>query len=242
MKENENSNTPYPVQVKKEKIDPELDKITTPPPTPEPETPKKNLDGDNSKDGINGMGILSPEVQIKKELETCDNNDAQPEVRGDLEVQKVWMDPRSDEIKSKLTEIGALVVDDNVLFTLHNLKDLGKIMWQSGVIYDSKVANSGQQTRQQRCGRSLFTDFGSGDSTCIQPVDILTPLSGNAGIKQESHDSQVFNSPPAAGRVFGGMKRLSSDAFVELKSSAKRNKSKGSTPSICSMSGSSGLF
>ena len=138
------------------------------------------------------------------------------------------MDPRSDQIESKLMEIGALVVDEDVLYALRNLKDLGKNMWQSGVLYDSNVSNSCQQSR---CGRSLFTDFGCGDNNGVQPVDVTTPISGNAStIKQESHESQMFNSPPAPGRVFGGMKRLSSDTFAELTSSAKRNKSKSTTP------------
>ena len=68
------------------------------------------------------------------------------------------------------------------------------------------------------------------------------PLTGDASIKQDNHENQVFNSPPPAGRVFSGMKHLSSNAFVELMSSVKRNRSKGLPPSRGSTSGSPGLF
>ena len=152
---------------------------------------------------------MPPVTKIKKEPENGETNipPAQPDVpdaRPELQVQNIWMDPRSDQIESKLMEIGVLFVDEDVLYALRNLKDLDKNMWQSGVLYDSNVSNSCQQSR---CGRSLFMDFGCGDNNGVQPVDVTTPISGNAStIKQESRERQMFNSPPPPGRVFSGMK------------------------------------
>ena len=205
---NKDLTTFNPVKLKKEKIDPELDIIATPPPMPEPmpeETnTKEGLDSDKRKKDMNDTSATAPVTKIKKEPENGETNipPAQPDVpdsQPELQVQNIRMDPRSDQIESKLTEIGALVVDEDILYALHNLKDLGK--------------------------------------------NTPTPISGNAStIKQESHESEMFNSPAPPGRVFGGMKQLSSDAFAELMSSAKRNKSKTTTPNQHSTSGSPGPF
>ena len=210
---NKDLTTLNPVKVKKEKIDPELNKIATPPQMPEPmpeETnPKEGLDSDKRKNDTKDTSAMPPVTKIKKEPENGQTNipPAQPDVpdaQPELQIQKIRMDLRSDQIESKLTEIGVLVVDEDILYALCNLKNFGKNMRQSGVLYDSNVSNSCQQSR---CGRSLFTDFGCGDNNGVQPVDVTTPISGNAStINQESHESQMFNSPPPPGRVFSSMK------------------------------------
>ena len=72
--------------MKKEKIDPELDKIATPPPMPEP-TPeetnmKEGLDSDKRKKDTNDTSAMAPMTKIKKELENGETNisPAQPDV------------------------------------------------------------------------------------------------------------------------------------------------------------------
>ena len=145
---NKDLTTFNPVKVKQKKIDPELDKIATPPLTPEPmpeETNRKEgLDSDKRKNDTNDTSAMPPVTKIKKELENGETNipPAQPDVpdaRPELQVQNIRMDPRSDQIESKLMEIGVLVADEDVLYALRNLKDLGKNMPGSGVLYDSNV-------------------------------------------------------------------------------------------------------
>ena len=83
---NKDLTTFNPVKVKKEKIDPELDKIATPPPMPEPmpeETnTKEGLDSDKRKNDTNDTSAMAPVTKIKKEPENGEMNipPAQPDV------------------------------------------------------------------------------------------------------------------------------------------------------------------
>ena len=142
-------------------------------------------------------------------------------------VKPVGMDPQSEQVESKLTELGALIVDDDVLYALKNLKQMGQTMKQA-VQNDVEVFNQLSLLR----GRSLFRDVRSNVSGTVNPVDIMIPLDGTpAFIKQESRSGISYASPPPAGRVFGGLKRLSSEGFVENTSSVKRKRT-GSTPAL----------
>ena len=83
---NKDLTTFNPVKVKKEKIDPELDKIATPPPMPEP-TPeetnmKEGLDSDKRKNDTNNTSATVPVTKIKKEPENGETTipPAQPDV------------------------------------------------------------------------------------------------------------------------------------------------------------------
>ena len=140
-------------------------------------------------------------------------------------VKPVWMDPQSEQVESKLTELGALIVDDDVLYALKNLKQMGQTMKQA-VQNDAEAFNQSSLL----CGSSLFRDVRSNVSGTVNPVDIMTPLDGTpAFIKQESQSGISYASPPPAGRVFSGLKCLSSEEFVKNTSSAKRKRT-GSTP------------
>ena len=135
------------------------------------------------------------------------------------------MDPQSEQVESKLTELGALIVDDDVLYVLKNLKQMGQTMKQA-VQNDVEAFNQSSSLH----GRSLFRDVRSNVSGTVNPVNIMTPLDGTpAFIKQESWSGISYTSPPPAGRVFSRLKRLSSEGFVENTSSGKRKRT-GSTP------------
>ena len=143
-------------------------------------------------------------------------------------AKKVLIDPRSEQIESTLTDIGELIVDPDVLFALCNLKALGKSLRDN----ESELQ---ERPQPSKFGRNLFGDFhaDSGQSA----TNILNPIGdGHSEIKQESQASKEFNSPPQTGRVFGGMIRLTPDAFA-ISSTKKR---KSGTPSRGSVGGSPG--
>ena len=83
---NKDLTTFNPVKLKEEKIDPELDKIATPPlmpePTPEETNTKEGLDSDKRKKDTNDTSATAPVTKIKKELENGEMNipPAQPDV------------------------------------------------------------------------------------------------------------------------------------------------------------------
>ena len=54
-----------------------------------------------------------PAAPIKSEPKTLENPNVEPAIASELEVQNVCINLHTDEIKSKLTEIGALVVDED---------------------------------------------------------------------------------------------------------------------------------
>ena len=134
------------------------------------------------------------------------------------------MDPQSEQVESKLTELGALIVDDDVLYALKNLKQMGQTMKQA-VQNDAEAFNQSSSLH----GRSLFRDVRSNVSGTVNPVNIMTLDGTPAFIKQESWSGISYASPPPAGRVFSGLKHLSSEGFVKNTSSAKRKRT-GSTP------------
>ena len=153
-------------------------------------------------------------------------------------VKPVQMDPQSGQVESKLTELGALIVDDDALYALKNLKQMGQTMKQA-VQNDAEAFNQSSSLR----GRSLFRDVRSNVSGMVNPVDIMTPLDGTpAFIKQESRSGISYASPPPAGRV---LKCLSSEAFVENTSSVKRKRTHSTpawSPSIGSPSHAKSLM
>ena len=149
----------------------------------------------------------------------------------DLSVKSVCIDPHSDEIQSKLTELGCLIVDENVLYALKNLKQMGETM-KHAVENDAEAHRQVEQAQSH--GRSLFKDFRSNVGSSFASglsMDILTPISGGpAKMKEESRQSLTFYSPPHT--AFSGMKRLSSDAFAEVTSSSKRKRTSSRSPAL----------
>ena len=134
----------------------------------------------------------------------------------EVEFKPVHMDPRTDKIESTLTELGTLIVDEDVLYALRNLKHIGHTMKQ--------VAENDEEAAKQGnlVGRSLFRDFKP-NASGVRSFDILTPLDGPASIKEEPKTG--FHSPPHHGQAFSGLKCMSSDRFIEsYGSSAKRRR------------------
>ena len=247
--------------IKKEPVDPDYekentktkpaDRITKMKTGDESQEPNPTHNGD--EDVIppeNGAEPLSNSPQIKAEKSSPvrpNNSDitggsritSNQTVKGnpsnEVVVKPVWMDPQSEQVESKLTELGALIIDDDVLYVLKNLKQMGQTMKQA-VQIDAEAFNQSSSL----CGRSLFREVRSNVSCTINPVNIMTPLDGTpAFIKQESRSGISYASPPPAGRVFSGLKRLSSEGFVENTSSVKRKRT-GSTPAQSPSIGSPG--
>ena len=125
-----------------------------------------------------------------------------------------------DGVKEALREVGSLIMDEDVLFALHSLKEVGKEMRKSK--------------------RSLFEE--NGEKIKSNSVNATSsPYLGIVQIKQENDDgeSQANNnfqpkSPPA--KIFSGMKRHTEESFITSGSASKRRKittparSRSSTP------------
>ena len=215
-----NPSTPVPLikDIKKEKEDGDTNPDKTDP---------EHSNANGQPVGNNTPKSQSSTPKVKKEpqdeMEVTSGNPAVPEnTNSDIQTKNVLMDPRSDEIESMLTELGKLIVDANLLYALQNLKELGKTMRQNLVLAESRDVNASQVNKPPQCGCNLFTDMNIGGASW--PIDILTPLSGEAYIKQEDCSSAPFNSPPQMGRIFGNRKRLSSTDFSDLYSSASKQK------------------
>ena len=140
----------------------------------------------------------------------------------------VRMDPRTDQIQSTLTELGNLIIDDDVLYALRNLKQVRRTM-KEAVENDAEALKS--KLGNQGCGRSLFRDINPNVSG-MNPVNILTPLQAAATIKQEERTG--FSSPPhSRDKAFTGRKQLDSEAFLDSygsSSSTAKQRRTGSTP------------
>ena len=222
----------------------------------EPNDPDSDVP--ENKDGVNtgGTGIVPNDKElnsngiapIKSELKSPthvsnvgDSNSNSANVAAgtganvgtghDVTVKNVCMDPHSDEIQSKLTKLGCLIVDENVLYALKNLKQMGETM-KCAVENDAEAHRQAQQA--QSCGKSLFKDFHSNVGLSFASglsMDILTPIGGGASrAKEESRQSLNFNSPPHSGSAFSGMKHLLSEAFAEVTSSLKRKQAFSRSP------------
>ena len=120
-----------------------------------------------------------------------------------------------DGVKEALREVGSLIMDEDVLFALRSLKEVGKEMRKSK--------------------RSLFErDEENGQKLNLNNVQATSsPYLGLVSIKQENNDEQsptnnAFQpkSPPA--KIFCGMKRHTEDSFITSGSASKRRK--GMTP------------
>ena len=116
-----------------------------------------------------------------------------------------------DGVKEALREVGSLIMDEDVLFALRSLKEVGKEMRKSK--------------------RSLFErDEENGQKITSNSVKATSsPYLGIVSIKQENDDehSQPNNaftpkSPPP--KIFSGMKRHTEESFITSGSASKRRK------------------
>ena len=136
----------------------------------------------------------------------------------ELKVLGGKVKPEPDDLRDKLEEIGSLLSDDNVLFALRNLKQIGSSM------------------RKRK--RTLF-EVDQGKSNAEDPLAMSPPTIQVHEIKTEDGHSPSghitrsnsalagVKSPPA--KVFQGMKRLNETALASSLT-AKRRRT-GSTPS-----------
>ena len=226
-----------PTKIKEEKIDPEFEKKENG--SSIPSIPNGNGNGGdipyggdktdplketnkettNLKTPTEKKEPTSPKVTNVDRNENPENGNSNAPVKenyGDEVVLKpVCMDPNTDQIQSNLTELGDLIVDQNVLYALRNLKHMGETMRRVAE-NDAEASRQGNLVR-----RSLFSDF---QLHAVNPLDILTPHGGYASIKMEPPSN--FSSPPHTGKVFGGLKCLNSDSFVESYGSSTKKKKK----------------
>ena len=126
--------------------------------------------------------------------------------------------PEPDDLRDKLEEIGSLLSDDDVLFALRNLKQIGSLM------------------RKRK--RTLF-EVDQGKSNAEDPLAMSPPTIPVHEIKTEDGHSPSgrvtrsnsalagVKSPPA--KVFQGMKRLNETALASSLTVKRRRT--GSTPS-----------
>ena len=129
---------------------------------------------------------------------------------------KVKPDP--DDLCDKLEEIGSLLSDDDVLFALRNLKQIGSSMWKSKrTLFEGDQGKSNAEDALAMSPptiplHEIKTEDGHSPSGCVTRSN-----SALAGVK----------SPYA--KVFQGIKRLNETALASSLT-AKRRRT-GSTPS-----------
>ena len=126
--------------------------------------------------------------------------------------------PEPDDLRDKLEEIGSLLSDDNVLFALRNLKQIGSSMRKS-----KRTLFEGDQ------GKSNAEDALAMSPPTI-PVHEIKTGDGHlpSGCITRSNSTLAgVKSPPA--KVFQGMKRLNETALAS--SLAVKRRRTGSTPS-----------
>ena len=152
--------------------------------------------------------------------ENCDDGLEITEEQLAFELQALGgkIKPDPDDLREKLQEIGSLLSDDDVLFALRNLKEIGSSMRKSK--------------------RTLF-ESDHGKSNGEDPLAMSPPTIPLHQIKTEDGHSPSgrvtrsnsalsgVKSPPA--KIFQGMKRVNETALASSLS-AKRRKT-GSTPS-----------
>ena len=232
-------NTP---KIKEEKDDPEFKKLENVSNSGNEDNPKPPggvvPNGDANPGDIGGTNIngvkneehLKTPAEIKMEPKSPNKsydipkNGASGTGTEPVKFKPVLMDPRTDQIQSTLTELGNLIIDDDVLYALRNLKHVETTM-KEAVENDVEALKSQHGNQASGCGRSLFRDINPNDSG-IGPVNILTPLNAAATIKQE--ECPGFSSPSHfGGRAFTGRKWLDSEAFQDSygSSAGKRHRS-----------------
>ena len=129
---------------------------------------------------------------------------------------KVKQDP--DDLRDKLEEIGSLLSDDDVLFALINLKQIGSLMWKSKrTLFEGDQGKSNAEDALAMSPPTIPLHEIKTEDGHLPSGRITRSNSALAGVK----------SPPAI--VFQGMKRLNETALASSLS-AKRRKT-GSTPS-----------
>ena len=103
-------------------------------------------------------------------------------------------------VEDKLVQIGELIIDEDVLFVLENLKKMGSTMKKCLDEIAKEKGNTGD------VARTLFSPTNENDDESGEPspMDILP-------IKKEP--DQSFSSPKP--RLFDGLKRMSEESFCE---------------------------
>ena len=116
-----------------------------------------------------------------------------------------------DGVKEALCEVGSLIMDEDVLFALRSLKEVGKEMRKSK--------------------RSLFErDEENGQKINLNSAQATSsPYLGVATIKQEKNDEQspannAFQPKSPPPKIFTGMKRHTEDSFITSGSASKRRR------------------
>ena len=189
-------------------------------------------DSDEEKKKTGNPLMPIPLDKIKKEKDEAENK----KVIKPTEPTKPTQPNVSNESVETLTkanldrtlcEIGSLIVDPDVVYALKNLKKLGQTMKDNEVDCAKPV--------KPFVGRPLFPQTQNGSQ-----ISLPLPHSLSVPVKQEDDDNlgerRTFSSPPVHRQMFPGLKRYTSETFVES-SSAKRRRS-ASTPNRSTLGGS----
>ena len=126
--------------------------------------------------------------------------------------------PDPDDLREKLQEIGSLLSDDDVLFALRNLKDIGSSMRKSKrTLFES---DHGKSNGEDPLAKSPPT-------IPLHQIKTEDGHSPSGRVTRSNSALSGVKSPPA--KIFQGMKRVNETALASSLS-AKRRKT-GSTPS-----------
>ena len=137
----------------------------------------------------------------------------------DLCSKRLGIDHADIHLRQSIAELGSLIMDEDVLFTLRNLKQLGIEMRKSRrTLFEQEKEESDD---------IVFNGSGSAaNSPVVGILHIKQEKDEHNGVKTRS--SSNLRSPPP--QLFHGMKRYSKETFSETMSQSKKRKT-GNTPS-----------
>ena len=137
----------------------------------------------------------------------------------DLRSKRLGIDHADIHLRQSIAELGSLIMDEDVLFALRNLKQLGIEMRKSRrTLFEQEKEESDD---------IVFNGSGSAaNSPVVGILHIKQEKDEHNGVKTRS-SSNLCSPPP---QLFHGMKRYSEETFSETMSQSKKRKP-GNTPS-----------
>ena len=116
-----------------------------------------------------------------------------------------------DGVKEALREVGSLIMDEDVLFALRSLKEVGKEMRKSKRSLFERDDENGQKI-----------NLNSAQATSSPYLGLVTIKQENNGKQSPANNAFQPKSPPA--KIFTGMKRHTEDSFITSGSASKRRR------------------
>ena len=148
-----------------------------------------------------------------------------------------------------INQVGALIVDGDVLFALKNLKEIGQAM-RGGTAGGQNVSRNLFSPNNSNV--TIKTEFGeTSENQQLIPQTLSTANRSVGGIgafgtlptfgsPPAQRHSRGLTSPPGPGRVFGNFKRHSVDTFSSQSGKKRRPNPTPGRPSVGSLAGTPG--